>query len=340
MHPLRLLPARGDVRLRSAMVKRESPHMNYTFTFTVFTSTCNRANALHRVYESLKAQTLRDFEWLVVDDGSADHTRALIRAWQQEANFPIHYIRQHNQGKHMAFRRAVQEAMGELFLPLDSDDACVPDALERFHYHWQNIPLAERSRFSAVTVLCKDPEGRLIGNAFPQLITDSDSLEVLYVYRVNGEKWGFHRTDVLKEFPIPAVADASFVPEGMVSTKIARKFKTRFVNEILCTVYRDVSGTTNQLTRPTSPARYPKGWVLWHQTILNEQIRWFRYSPWTFFQSAVHYSRFSFHAGIGILNQVARLYFVPSRLLWFVFFPVGFIVFLRDKSRLRANPGT
>jgi glycosyltransferase involved in cell wall biosynthesis len=311
--------------------------MNYTFTFTVFTATYNRANTLHRVYESLRAQTFRDFEWLVVDNGSVDHTAALIHAWQQEANFPIHYIWQHNQSKHMAFRRGVQEAMGELFLAFDADDVCVPDALERFYYYWQNIPPGERSRFSAVTVLCKDQDGRLIGNAFPRHITDSDLLEIFYVYRVDGEKWGFHRTDVLKEFPFPEGADASFVPEGMVWTKIAQKFKTRFVNEILCTVYRDVSETTNQLTRPRSPGRYPKVWVLWHQTILNEQIRWFRYSPWTFFQSAVHYSRFSFHAGIGILNQSARLYFVPS-LLWFLFFPVGFIVFLRDKSRLRANP--
>ena len=38
--------------------------------FTVFTATYNRAHMLHRVYHSLRAQTFRDFEWLVVDDGS------------------------------------------------------------------------------------------------------------------------------------------------------------------------------------------------------------------------------------------------------------------------------
>ncbi|HWN27804.1 MAG TPA: glycosyltransferase, partial [Actinomycetospora sp.] len=38
--------------------------------FTVFTASYNRAHTLPRVYASLQAQTLRDFEWLIVDDGS------------------------------------------------------------------------------------------------------------------------------------------------------------------------------------------------------------------------------------------------------------------------------
>ena len=59
--------------------------------FTVFTATFNRARVLHRVYDSLRAQTFRDFEWLVVDDGSTDGTGALVAAWRAEADFPIRY---------------------------------------------------------------------------------------------------------------------------------------------------------------------------------------------------------------------------------------------------------
>ena len=39
---------------------------------TVFTPTYNRADVLHRVFDSLKAQTYRDFEVILVDDGSPD----------------------------------------------------------------------------------------------------------------------------------------------------------------------------------------------------------------------------------------------------------------------------
>jgi hypothetical protein len=41
---------------------------SYSYLFTVFTPTYNRAHSLHRVYESLQAQTFRDFEWLIVGD--------------------------------------------------------------------------------------------------------------------------------------------------------------------------------------------------------------------------------------------------------------------------------
>src|SRR6266705_680676 len=150
----------------------------YQYTFTVFTPTYNHAYTLHRVYESLCVQTYRNFEWLVVDDGSSDDTRKLIDTWEQQARFPLRYIYQPNQGKHVAFNRGVREARGELFLCLDSDDGCVPKALERLKYHWDQIPFSQRHRFSAVTALCIDELGGLHGSRFPQDITDSDSLEI------------------------------------------------------------------------------------------------------------------------------------------------------------------
>jgi hypothetical protein len=123
--------------------------------------------------------------------------------------------------------------MAESFLTFDFDDACVSNALERFYYDWQNIPPAKKSRFSAVTALCKDERGRLIGDEFPQPIMDSDSLEMRYKYKTKSEKWGFQRTEVLKQFLFPTPADTLFVVEGMVWSKKALRFKTRFVNEAL-----------------------------------------------------------------------------------------------------------
>ncbi len=83
--------------------------MTTSMTFTVFTATYNRAHTLHRVYNALQQQTFRDFEWLVVDDGSTDNTEALVRRWQMESAFPIHYIMQPNGGKHSAHNRSLPE---------------------------------------------------------------------------------------------------------------------------------------------------------------------------------------------------------------------------------------
>ena len=85
------------------------------YTFTVFTPTFNRAHTLHRVYDSLRAQTFRSFEWLIVDDGSTDNTARLIEEWKTAGHFPIRYVYQRHAGAHFAINRGVQEALGELF---------------------------------------------------------------------------------------------------------------------------------------------------------------------------------------------------------------------------------
>ena len=301
-----------------------SPH---AYTFTVFTPTYNRADTLPRVYESLKAQTFADFEWLVVDDGSTDQTRALVEGWQREAGFPIRYFHQENRGKHAAFNRAVREAKGELLLNLDSDDRCVPNALERLKCHWDSIPGQQRPAFSAVTANCVDQEGKLVGTPFPKDVLDSDPLEMRYRYRVRGEKWGFQRTDVLRQYPFPEALTRQYVPEDVVWTEIARKYKTRFVNEALRIYHSDQPS----MVHGQEPGKNAEGGRLQHLTVLNRQIGYFRYAPLEFCRSAVHYARFSFHARRGVGRQWADLGPWLARLLWAVFLPVGWAVYFRDK---------
>ena len=53
---------------------------------TVFTPTYNRAHTLGRTYESLCKQKCKEFIWLIVDDGSTDQTKELVRKWQKQDN--------------------------------------------------------------------------------------------------------------------------------------------------------------------------------------------------------------------------------------------------------------
>jgi glycosyltransferase involved in cell wall biosynthesis len=191
------------------------------YTFTVFTPTFNRAHTLGRVYESLRAQSYRDFEWVIVDDGSTDDTPALVASWQDEAELPIRYFRKPNQGKHTAFNQGVREAKGQLFLSLDSDDSCYPQALERFWHHWQSIPEDARPGFAALTALCEDENGNIVGQKYPKDVFDSDSSEIKHRYKVEGEKWGFIRTDILRQFPYPEPPGVTYVPESVAWIPIA-----------------------------------------------------------------------------------------------------------------------
>ena len=55
-------------------------------SITVFTPTYNRAYILSKCYESLCHQTCKDFEWLIIDDGSTDGTKELGAQWQTREN--------------------------------------------------------------------------------------------------------------------------------------------------------------------------------------------------------------------------------------------------------------
>ena len=70
---------------------------------TVFTPTYNRAYILPKLFESLKRQSFRDFEWIIVDDGSTDNLESLVSEWiVNESEFQIEYYRKENGGMYTA----------------------------------------------------------------------------------------------------------------------------------------------------------------------------------------------------------------------------------------------
>lgn len=276
--------------------------------FTVFTPTYNRANTIGRVYESLKKSTFRDFEWLVVDDGSTDNTKALIEKWQQEATFPIRYVWQPNGHKKKAFNHGVKLARGQFFLTADSDDEFSALALERFNWHWQRIPEAERVNFVGVCGLCQDETGEVVGDFFPhEWGIDASALEMRYRYRVKGEKWGFCLTEVLRAHPFPESLPGH-VPEDVVWSSIAMRYKTRFVNEVF-RVY--VQGADNQIMHEAGPAKNAAGLLLWKSCIMNNELPWFWFDPKRFIMHAAGWMRFRLHLGIG-KNMAVR--FLPNNI--------------------------
>ena len=100
-------------------------------TLTVFTPTYNRAHTLPRLYNSLCNQTCRDFEWLVIDDGSTDDSKDLVLRWKKEAVIPIQYIYKENGGLYTGYNTAYLNIETELNVCIDSDDAMPKDAVEK-----------------------------------------------------------------------------------------------------------------------------------------------------------------------------------------------------------------
>lgn len=312
----------------SPCLRPESDLRSSNPLFTVFTPTYNRAHTLHRVVDSLRAQTLRDFEWLVVDDGSTDNTPELIADWAKTADFPIRYLKQEHFGQHIAHNLAAREARGKFFLRLDSDDACVPHALERMSYHWNSIPPSARPSFVAVHGLCCDQHGKVIGDVFPSNPFDRTLREKRYVYGLRGEKWGAGLTEVVRRYQFPEIAGTNWVPEGIVWLDIAKTYKVRYVNEAWRVYYVDDPATGATLTKRRRLSENALGQLHYSIWILNNDLEYFFNSPIPFLKTAIVLP-VAAHASEESLWRVLRsLDGAPAKALVLAALPIWAVVYV------------
>jgi glycosyltransferase involved in cell wall biosynthesis len=97
---------------------------------TVVMPAFNSAQVIKDSLDSIQAQTFRDFEVIVVDDGSTDNTAQIVRNFcKADARFTL--IQQPNSGISRARNAAIRQARGEWIAFLDSDDLWLPEKLSR-----------------------------------------------------------------------------------------------------------------------------------------------------------------------------------------------------------------
>ena len=119
------------------MQNRNSGSLHNGERITVITPAYNSAGSLARCIESLIAQTYGNWELILIDDGSTDHTPAVCDRYA-EINAGIHVIHIPNSGPAAARNRGIDAAHGELLYFLDADDCLEPDALELMIREFRN----------------------------------------------------------------------------------------------------------------------------------------------------------------------------------------------------------
>lgn len=283
---------------------------------TVFTPTYNRAAYLLKVFESLLQQTFKDFEWVIVDDGSIDDTSVIIDNLQltNDKFFPIRYFYQKNGGKHRAINRGVKEAKGELFLILDSDDMLPPNSLERIDFYYQQIK--DDNSFGGVCGYMAHHDGTVIGKGCDIDMLDTNSIDLRYKYHVEGDMLEVFRTSVLKEIPFPEISKEKFVPEALVWNRIARKYKLRVFHEVV--YFRDYleGGLTDKIVKIRMNS--PIASMMTYAEMTEFNIPFFAKV-----KAAINYWRFRFCSDAKEKPQIEWWW------LWTV--PLGWMMHLRDK---------
>lgn len=199
---------------------------------TIFTPTYNRAHLLHNLYESLKKQTCTDFEWLIVDDGSSDNTEELVTSWlNKPANFPVRYYKKNNGGKCSAINYALELAIGELFLVIDSDDILTPDAIQKVIELESAID--NKSAFCGVAFNLGTEENVTPNKIFNEKYKDASLLERYTEF--DGERAFAFYTEVHKKYKYPIFENEKFITEAVVWNRIAGDgYLMRFSNDIIC----------------------------------------------------------------------------------------------------------
>lgn len=186
--------------------------------FSIIIPTYNRAYVLNRPINSILAQTITDWELLIIDDGSTDDTEAKINAINDSR---IKYIRQNKGGPSKARNTGIKNAAGDMIVYLDSDDAFHPEYLEHVGKANGRYGVCNHER----TLIFQDANGKILsektdGNNQEGKIT----LQDFYDWRVKTTSSGlFHTKGAPATWRDVMIEDLDFIlqlaeadPEGFM----------------------------------------------------------------------------------------------------------------------------
>lgn len=197
---------------------------------TVFTPTYNRSVTIERTYKSLINQTCKDFEWLIVDDGSTDDTETLVQEWSANSTFSIRYIKQTNGGKYRAYNNGLKHAKGEFFFCVDSDDWLPANAVELILSHAES--LSNDESLAGIIALKMFPDRMLIGRPYKNAGLSS-SLYDLELSGEGGERSLVFKTSIARMFPFPEETNEKFITESVVYDRFHGKYEFIVSNDVL-----------------------------------------------------------------------------------------------------------
>ena len=228
---------------------------------TIFTPTYNRAHTICRTYESLLKQNCKDFIWLIIDDGSSDHTVELVKEWKNNDNgFEIRYIYKENGGMHTAHNVAYENITTELNVCIDSDDMIAEGAVNKIIQKWNEV---KKDDIAGIIGLDADFAGNLIGRRFPKGLKET-TLTGYYANGGSGDKKLVYRTDIINKYPpYPVFDKEKYVALAYKYRLIDQKYKLAVLDDILCNVEYQMEGSSMNMLKQY--LKNPKGFAFWRK---------------------------------------------------------------------------
>lgn len=282
-------------------------------TLTVFTLSYNRAYCLHKCYESLLRQSCKDFEWLVVDDGSTDNTRELVASWIAEGLISIRYVYKTNGGMHTGYNTAYDNIDSELAVSVDSDDYLTDNAVEIILTRWQEN---KDAKYAGMVFLDITEDGKVIGTEMPAL----KSATVYDLYNrlgVKGDKKQVYRPELIRPFRAPEFAGEKLFPTCYKYFQVDLTHEMLLFNEPVCVVEYMPDGYTKNIV--SLYKKNLKNYIFYRKFIMTypNATLWHRY------RFAIHYV-----AECLLAKKIHFLRESPRKLLTFLAIPGGLLLYI------------
>lgn len=203
---------------------------------TIFTPTYNRMSTLPRLYESICKQTDKNFEWLIIDDGSTDETKVLFDSWKKiKTDFPLRYYRVDNGGKARAINKALELAKGKYFFIVDSDDYITDDCIESLNKWFDEIK--DHEKIIGVSGIRGTYTGKYI-NKKPDIDSLTGHIDASNIERdklnLSDDMAEAFYTEKLRNYTFTVWETEKFLPEAVVWDRIALDgYKLRWYDKII-----------------------------------------------------------------------------------------------------------
>lgn len=232
---------------------------------TIHTATYNRGYILEKAYNSLKNQTVKDFEWLITDDGSSDSTEELVKMWQKEENgFPIRYNKLNHVGIPRALNYGVKNAASDWFMMLDSDDYILPNTVELV-LQWLDEIKNDPSMAGIGFARCF-PNGQFMKPQKPIIDSRLGYVDATHIerskYNLNMDMCEVHRTELFEKYPFQVWKDEIYAPEQLNFNQIALeglKLRWRDTKLYICEYLPDGQTKDDRLVKNN-----PMGFAMMH----------------------------------------------------------------------------
>lgn len=232
---------------------------------TVFTPTYNRKEKIKKLYNSLLKQNTKNFEWLIVDDGSVDKTDEYIEKIKKDNKIKINYFYKKNGGKPSAYNEGLKHALGEVFFCIDSDDILKENILSVIENDFKEIENDEKTcALMYNQAYIKKPQ-KIIGTEFPKDNLIDNYYNIYHNYNVTGDKLIVFKTSVARKYLFPIIDGEKFIPEALIYNRIALKYNFLCKNNVAAYKEYLEDGYSNNYFELVK--RNPKGNALYYKEV-------------------------------------------------------------------------